>query len=838
MKTFLQYALVCCAAFSAGAQTTEVFKPYQNTNLRLPSVPLVVSDPYFSIWSPYDNLTDGCTAHWTSDEKPLEGILRVDGKNYRFLGTKNTVFETVVPMGDEQAWKGSYTRTNPGAGWEKPDYNASSWKVGEGAFGSDGNSFVRTKWSEENSDLYVRREINLTPADLEGDLYIMYSHDDGFELYINGTQVAQGPQEFKEGVKLELTPEIRKHLRPGKNVIASHCHNNGGGAYTDFGIYRNVGVEDQNTLKAVQKSVDVMATNTYYKFDCGPVELDVVFTAPMLIDDYDLLSAPINYISYQVSSTDGKEHDVQLLLTASPLIAQNKLTQPTRSSLIEKNGVKYLQTGTIEQPILAKTGDHICIDWGYFYFPAINGEVSLNSDSKIKSTFLSSGKLPASEKEIVATNSVERPLLAYRHDFGKTKNASSYAMVGYDEIYDIEYFFKRYKGYWAHNGNVSIFDMFNRMNRSYASIMKRCRAFDKQIYDDAMATGGVKYAELLSGSYRHVIAAHKLFKDEEGNLLFFSKENDSNGCVNTVDLTYPEAPLFLAYNPELQKAMMTSILDYSKSGRWTKPFAAHDLGQYPRANGQVYGGDMPLEEAGNMLTLIAMCCKLDGNTNYAEPYWDILKTWTDYLVENGQDPENQLCTDDFAGHWAHNANLSIKAIMGIAGFAEMAALKGDYDTYRTYNDHAKRMAAKWEADAREGDKKDLHYRLAFDRENTWSQKYNMVWDKLWSTEIFPAHVMPTEVNYYLSKQNRYGLPLDSRKDYTKSDWVMWTAAMSPDKKTLGKFIDPLYDYVHETETRVPISDWYDTMTGRKTGFMARSVIGGHWMPVFADKLAK
>ena len=176
--------------------------------------------------------------------------------------------------------------------------------------------------------------------------------------------------------------------------------------------------------------------------------------------------------------------------------------------------------------------------------------------------------------------------------------------------------------------------------------------------------------------------------------------------------------------------------------------------------------------------------------------------------------------------------------MGVAGFAELAKMKGDMATYKKYNDRAKEMAAKWAADAREGKGNDAHYRLAFDRDNTWSQKYNMVWDKLWGTGIFPAEAMPTEINYYLKKQNKYGLPLDSRKDYTKSDWIMWTAAMSPDQKTLVKFIDPLYDYVNETETRVPISDWYDTKTGRKTGFMARSVIGGHWMPVLASKLAR
>ena len=112
----------------------------------------------------------------------------------------------------------------------------------------------------------------------------------------------------------------------------------------------------------------------YYTFKCGPVELDVVFTAPMLIDDYDLLSAPVNYISYQVRSTDGQQHDAQLLLTASPLIAVNKAAQPTITTTVEHHGVKYLKTGTIEQPILAKTGDGICIDWGYLYMPAINGD--------------------------------------------------------------------------------------------------------------------------------------------------------------------------------------------------------------------------------------------------------------------------------------------------------------------------------------------------------------------------------------------------------------------------------------------------------------------------------
>ena len=831
-KKMMTSVAVLLSAIAANAQSARFFQPYEQTDLRVPSVPLVVNDPYFSIWSPYDALNEGMTRHWTNDEKPLQGWLRVDGVTYCFMGADRDVFKTVAPMADEGGWQARYTREVQQEGWQKPGFDDASWREGRAAFGSPDLSFVRTRWSEENSDLYVRRTIDLSAADLQEELVLIYSHDDVFELFVNGTKVADTGETWREGIRLPLNDELKKLLHPGKNVIASHCHNTTGGAYTDFGLYSKVKTDNGGVRLAVQKSIDVLATNTYYTFVCGPVELDLVFTAPMLMDDYDLLSAPVNYISYQVRSTDGREHDAQLLLTASPLLAVNKATQATLTTVEEHRGVSYLKTGTIEQPILAKTGDGICIDWGYLYLPAINGDVAIVDEAQLRRNFTTTGRMPEGQRRVVAKKPDEMPTLAYRHDFGRVRQAASYALLAYDETEDIEYFYKRYKGYWAHEGAVSIFDMVQRMNREYSGIMKRCRQLDKMIYDDALAAGNKQYAEVLSASYRHVIAAHKLFRDDVGNLLFFSKENNSNGCVNTVDLTYPEAPLFLCYNLELQKAMMTSIFEYSYSGRWTKPFAAHDLGQYPKANGQVYGGDMPLEEAGNMITLAAMLSLIDGNTGYVDKYWDIITTWADYLSDNGQDPTNQLCTDDFAGHWAHNTNLSVKAIMGVAGYALMAQLKGLDDVYNKYMNRAREMAVQWEQDAREGD----HYRLAFDRPDTWSQKYNMVWDKLWKLNLFPNGAMEREVKYYLTKQNRYGLPLDIRRDYTKSDWIMWTAAMSKDKKTFVKFVEPLYNYMNETESRVPTSDWYDTKTALMVGFKARSVIAGHWMRVLAEKL--
>ncbi|MGH2624002.1 MAG: DUF5127 domain-containing protein, partial [Sphingobacterium sp.] len=429
-----------------------------------------------------------------------------------------------------------------------------------------------------------------------------------FTLYLNGTKLIETDYSWNNEVEFTLNPAAKKLLKKGKNIIAVHCHNTTGGAYVDFGIYKKEPKTYDFDNLAIQKSVNVMPTQTYYTFECGDVELKLVFTSPLLMDDLDLLSTPISYLSYQVSAIDNKDHEVSLYFETTPALAVHQTSQAVETVFEQKEGFNYIKSGTVDQPYTKRTGDGVRIDWGYAYLGAkeeAGKELSFGDYFAIKETFSKQGNLKNKQdlKPVVTTGDVNEIAMAYAHQLGKVGKTGKdgFMMIGYDDIYAIEYFYKRRLAYWKKDGEVDIYQAFKRSHANHKQVLKKAKDFDNKLYRDALLAGGKEYAELCALSYRQVIAAHKLIKDDQGNLLFLSKENHSNGCINTVDITYPSAPLFLIYNPELLKGMMTPIFYYSESGRWNKPYPAHDLGTYPVANGQLYGEDMPVEEAGNMI---------------------------------------------------------------------------------------------------------------------------------------------------------------------------------------------------------------------------------------------
>ncbi|MBE3100449.1 MAG: DUF4965 domain-containing protein [Planctomycetes bacterium] len=609
----------------------------------------------------------------------------------------------------------------------------------------------------------------------------------------------------------------------------------------DGKAYRLMGAEPAEVPALPQTALAVLPTRTLYEFGNAEVRILLTFMTPALPDDLDLLSRPVTYVLWEVRSADGKEHAVRIYYDQSAEITVNTPEQEVVWSREKAGEIPVLKMGSKDQPILAKKGDNLRIDWGYLYLathPKVPAQqTALASGKACRAAFAAGQPFPSDDTRQPRAAGDEEPAAAMVFDISLQGGHKALVMAAYDDIKSIEYFGQALRPYWRRNGAEAA-DMLAAAARDFEPILKRCEAFDKELMADLTQAGGERYARLCALAYRQCLAANKLAADPAGQPLLFPKECFSNGCIATVDVIYPMGPQFLLLSPTLTKASIQPILDYAASPRWKFPFAPHDLGQYPKANGQRYGGgektetnQMPVEETGNLLILLGALAKVEGNADYAARHWPLLGKWAEYLKEKGFDPENQLCTDDFAGHLAHNVNLSAKAIAALGAYAMLCDMKGEKDRAAAYRGLAREFAAKWVKEADDGD----HYRLAFDKPGTWSQKYNLVWDRILGLGLFPPQVATKEMAFYRKTQNRYGLPLDNRQKYTKLDWVLWTATLTGSREDFEALVNPVWDFLNETPDRIPMTDWYMTDTARKRGFQARPVVGGVFARMLYDE---
>ena len=604
-----------------------------------------------------------------------------------------------------------------------------------------------------------------------------------------------------------------------------------GALIIDGKIYRFMGkpamsdtyVPEGDALR--QTDLKITPTSTVYTFSHPLATLKVTFLSPLLCDRLEILSRPVTYISYEIKpKKEGHTFEVYFDMSV------NLIGDPRGQKVLLKQGKGHVSMGNAEQNLLHESGDDVRIDWGYLHLVHENAGVGIVGHRNLLFKKRVSSRLLAKD----LTQPVDYgdfPIL-----FTRSRKLADTFVVAYDDGKAVEYFKEQIDAYYK-----TVYGDFDTMLatavREEAEVRKLAAAFDRKL-TAMMKKISPAYAAIGALAYRQTIAAHKLCSIN-GRVFFFSKENFSNGCMATLDVTYPSIPLFLLLNPELARGMMRPIFDYARKPVWPYPFAPHDVGRYPLCNGQVYSctknenGDyipfeekqMPVEECGNAILVMAATTAADGNRELVEENADLLKLWADYLVKYGYDPANQLCTDDFAGHLAHNCNLSIKAIVALGAYAKLMKAP-------EYMKTAKEMAARWVKDAK---RSEGGYRLTFDHDDTWSMKYNIVWDRLLHLGLFDESVSREEIALYKQKMNKYGLPLDSRADYTKIDWMAWTTVMADDPAYTEEVFESMVRMINDSADRVPITDWYDTVDARQVGFQARSVLGGFYINLLRKK---
>jgi hypothetical protein len=244
-----------------------------------------------------------------------------------------------------------------------------------------------------------------------------------------------------------LDDAIKTKLVKGKNVLAIHVANTAGGQGLDVGLSVDPKPDAamSSILLAKQTGLNMNATQTAYTFTCGAVDLDVTFTSPLLINDLDIMTMPVSYISFKTKSNDAAQHTVQLYFGASTDLAVNLPSQPVTASQYTNGDLSLLKAGTVAQPVLQKKGDNLRIDWGYVYVAAL-----LSSKPKQSITSIDASLTQFVTNAPVAKNSTTAKQLMLNTIFPSEKIGSDatekLVMVGYDDLYAVQYFNQNLKG--------------------------------------------------------------------------------------------------------------------------------------------------------------------------------------------------------------------------------------------------------------------------------------------------------------------------------------------------------------------------------------------------------
>jgi len=595
-----------------------------------------------------------------------------------------------------------------------------------------------------------------------------------------------------------------------------------------------------------QLSVTVYPTRTVFVFEQNGVQLTVTFASPQIPTNMDLLGLPTNYITYNLVSTDGRSHNVQLYYDNTAEITANLVQEVVtwdRQTVQSASGpLTVLRTGTTAQNVFGQYGDRVGIDWGYIYVSTLNvpGTSSVMYGSvAARQSFINSGTLPTSDdnnKPRAINNNWIVLALAWTMTVTPT-STERHVTIAYDEVSPIKWFGTPLQSYWRGPDNTkSIQTLLSESERNYTTIMSTLVSFDTSLIQNFTVKGGDHYATMASLAFRQVVAGTKLVWNQQLRApWYFMKEISSDGDLSTVDVIFPASPFFIHHNPELMRLLLLPILAYGNnetSVKYNYPWSPHHLGFWPV--GYILPKDqenMPVEESGNMILMIySVIQRQNNNVSWLLPkYGPLIRQWAEYLVASLPDPGNQLCTDDFLGPIPHDANLAAKGIVALSAYAQIMRIAGNNTEYIKYSGLVTRFVGDWKKMAATNDGNMLHYKLRYDKDDTWSLKYNIVYEKFLRLNVFGAGVEGAEMDWYEHNLSNYGTALQNGASFSKLDWQYWIASgFSRSTSEWEEWSSLLYRWADTTATRVPLTDWYNINNGNQQGFQARPVVGALW----------
>ena len=418
-------------------------------------------------------------------------------------------------------------------------------------------------------------------------------------------------------------------------------------------------------------------------------------------------------------------------------------------------------------------------------------------------------------------------------DFGSVgaTPVSRHVCAGHDEGVTIKWLGTSLRPWWNRKGDKIFAQMFTEAEAEYPRLYPKCQAFDAQVRAEAITAGDTIYADLCGQAYRQCQYMVKLVAYSDTTPWLFSLEGSSGDLIQTVDVVFPQSPLFLAYSPAALKMMLDPVFLLYESGICNQSDPPpHDLGGWPNVTGCNMG--YWVEEAGNMMIMTAAIAYMGKDAAYIQKHWTQVSRWANWLRLNGLDPISQNSTDDFSGSYPHSCLLATKALLGIGAYIKMANTIGRSDSaakYRAILDTATAGVIKRGYE-------NGHFKKANDLPGTWSQKYNLAWDKPLGLHVFADSIFTNEMKVYLANLHHCGVPLLSTETYNKSDWQLWSASITGKRSDFMALATAEWNYLNESgRTCCGIEDWHETALCQPRGFAMRGVVGGYFIRMCLDK---
>ncbi|KAM6494692.1 protein of unknown function (DUF1793) domain containing protein [Amanita muscaria] len=601
--------------------------------------------------------------------------------------------------------------------------------------------------------------------------------------------------------------------------------------------------------KATQKSFQFTASQSIFVLTAGPVDLTVTFLSPVEPNDLVQQSIPFSYMAVSVSPTDGSSHHVQIYsdISAEWVSGDNSLAANWSTSV---GSIVTHKVQLQQQSIFAEINDHT--QYGSAYYSILNtGNTTYQTaaDAVARAQFITSGYLLNSQDTNFRPINNNWPVFALARDLGQVTVATQPVVFTIGHLRDpaIDYIIEggqmQQRSVYSLSKYPDADSMIAFFINDFENALSRARLFGAAVQRDAVAVS-TDYADVVALSVRQALGALEITisKTSDGSwnssdVIVFLKEISSDGNVNTVDVIFPTWPILLYTNPALGKYLLEGLFRYQATGQYPNKWSVHDLGaHYPQASGHNDGKDepMPVEESGNMIIMALSYAQKTGDNSHLRHYYALLDQWTQFLITDSLIPANQISTDDFAGPLANQTNLAIKGIVGIKAMSEIARIVGDSAKSFNYSTIAANYVQQWYSFA--SSSTNDHLTLSYGNSSSWGLSYNLYGDKLLKLNLFPGSVYDMQTAWYKTVAQPYGVPLDTRHTYTKSDWEIWTAAIMTNTQVRDLFIGSVRKWAADGLSSQPFGDWYETTNGQPEGFRARPVVGGHLGAPISAKL--